>query len=79
MNNKAVKHPIVTSGAGTACPSGTPEFSPVIVKHPIVTSGVGTAYPSATPEFSPVIVNIRLLLVEQELHTLPEHPSSARL
>ena len=56
MNNKAVKHPIVTSGAGTAYPSGTPEFSPVIVKHPIVTSGAGTAYPSGTTEFSSVIV-----------------------
>ena len=56
MNNKAVKHPIVTSGAGTAYPSGTPELSPVIVKHPIVTSGAGTANSSGTPEFSPVIV-----------------------
>jgi predicted polyphosphate/ATP-dependent NAD kinase len=37
MNNKAVKHPIVTIGAGTAYPSGTPEFSPVIVKRSIVT------------------------------------------
>jgi hypothetical protein len=37
MNNKAVKHPIVTIGAGTAYPSGTPEFSPVILKCSIVT------------------------------------------
>ena len=56
MNNITVKHPIVTSGTGTAYPSGTHEYSPVIVKHPIVTSGTGTAYPSGTPELSPVIV-----------------------
>ena len=37
MNNVTVKHPIVASGAGTAYPSGTHEYSPVIVKRSIVT------------------------------------------
>jgi len=37
MNNKAVKHPIFTSGTATAYPSGTPELSPAIVKRSIVT------------------------------------------